>query len=177
MHPIKLKDKVFVPFISNDKIIVGIQQLAQKINSDLLHESPLFIVVLNGAFMFAADLLKEVTIPCEISFIKLASYEGANSTGKISELIGLSDDINGRTVVIIEDIVDTGNTIEHIIALLVSKEVKKIKIATLLFKQESYKKNMTIDYVGFNIPNKFVVGYGLDYDNLGRNLKEIYIQE
>jgi hypoxanthine phosphoribosyltransferase len=125
--------------------------------------------------MFAADLLKEVTIPCEISFIKVASYHGTSSTGNVTELIGLTEDITGRTVVIVEDIVDTGITLERLMNVLTRKKVKQIKIATVLLKPQSYKKEFKVDYVGIEIPNDFVVGYGLDYDGLGRNLKEIYV--
>jgi hypoxanthine phosphoribosyltransferase len=125
--------------------------------------------------MFAADLLKEVNIPCEISFIKVASYYGTTSTGAVTELIGLTEDITDRTVVIVEDIVDSGVTIERLVNVLTRKKVKQIKIATALLKPNSYKKNIKVDYVGIEIPDDFVIGYGLDYDGLGRNLKEIYV--
>ena len=125
--------------------------------------------------MFAADLLKEVTIPCEISFIKLTSYSGISSKGEVTELIGLTENISGRTVVIIEDIVDSGITLERLTETLKSKNVKQIKVATILFKPEAYKRNYKLDYVGFKIPNDFVIGYGLDYEGLGRNLKEIHV--
>ena len=125
--------------------------------------------------MFAADLLKEVTIPCELSFIKVASYHGTSSTGTVTELIGLTEDLRGRTVVIVEDIVDTGITLERLINVLSRKNVKQTKIATVLLKPDSFKKNIKVDYIGIEIPNDFVVGYGLDYDGLGRNLKEIYV--
>jgi hypoxanthine phosphoribosyltransferase len=125
--------------------------------------------------MFAADLLKEISIPCEISFIKVASYHGTTSTGTVTELIGLTEDITGRTVVIVEDIVDTGITLEKLITVLNRKNVKQIKVATVLLKPDSYKKEFPIDYFGMKIPNDFVVGYGLDYDGQGRNLKEIYV--
>ena len=127
--------------------------------------------------MFAADLLKEVIIPCEISFIKLASYHGTSSTGTVTEMIGLTEEIKGRTVVVVEDIVDTGVTLEKLIVLLNKKEVKQIKVASFLLKPEAYKKNITVDYVGMEIPNDFVVGYGLDYDGLGRNMKENFVLE
>jgi len=175
MQRVTLKDKTFVPFITTDKISASVKQLAQKINIDLVNDMPLFLVVLNGSFMFAADLLKEVTIPCEISFIKLASYHGTSSTGTVTEMIGLTEEIKGRTVVVVEDIVDTGVTLEKLVALLIKKEVKQIKVASFLLKPEAYKKNTPIDYVGMEIPNIFVIGYGLDYDGLGRNMKEIYV--
>jgi hypoxanthine phosphoribosyltransferase len=175
MQRVTLKDKTFVPYISSDKISASVYEMAQKINVDLVNDMPLFLVVLNGSFMFAADLLKEVNIPCEISFIKLASYHGTTSTGTVTEMIGLTEEIKGRTVVIVEDIVDTGMTLEKLVALLIKKEVKQIKVATFLFKPEAYKKDIKIDYIGMEIPNDFVVGYGLDYDGLGRNMKEVYV--
>jgi len=175
MQRVTLKDKTFVPYITSDKISASVKQLAQKINADLANDMPLFLVVLNGSFMFAADLLKEVTIPCEISFIKLASYHGTSSTGTVTEMIGLTEEIKGRTVVVVEDIVDTGVTLEKLVALLTKKEVKQIKVASFLLKPEAYKKDIPVDYVGMEIPNDFVVGYGLDYDGLGRNMKEIYV--
>jgi hypoxanthine phosphoribosyltransferase len=172
---VTIKDKQFKPYISQQQISDAVNDIAKTINTDLEKDLPLFLVVLNGSFMFAADLLKEVSIPCEISFIKVASYHGTTSTGTVTELIGLSDDITGRTVVIIEDIVDTGITLEKLITVLNKKNVKQIKVATVLLKPDSYKKEFKIDYVGMKIPNDFVIGYGLDYDGLGRNLKEIYV--
>jgi hypoxanthine phosphoribosyltransferase len=174
---VTLKDKTFVPYITSDKILESVHLMAQKINEDLKNDMPLFLVVLNGSFMFAADLLKEVVIPCEICFIKLASYHGTSSTGTVSELIGLTDEIKGRTVVIVEDIVDTGITLEKLIGVLQKRDVKQIKVASFLFKPESYTKNIAVDYVGMEIPNDFVVGYGLDYDGLGRNMKDVYVLE
>ncbi len=175
MQSIVLKDKSFVPYITAETISEQVKAVAQKINSDLANETPLFLVVLNGSFMFAADLLKEVTIPCEISFIKLASYHGTTSSGVVTEMIGLTEDVKGRTVVIVEDIVDTGVTLEKLVNLLTKKEVKQIKVASFLLKPDAYKKDITVDYVGIKIPNDFVVGYGLDYDGLGRNMKEIFV--
>jgi hypoxanthine phosphoribosyltransferase len=175
MQRVTLKDKTFVPYISSDKISASVYQMAQEINVDLVNDMPLFLVVLNGSFMFAADLLKEVIIPCEISFIKLASYHGTSSTGTVTEMIGLTEEIKGRTVVIVEDIVDTGTTLEKLVSLLIKKEVKQIKVATFLFKPDAYKKQIKVDYIGMDIPNDFVVGYGLDYDGLGRNMKEVYV--
>ena len=172
---ITLKDKQFTPYISEQKIAGAVKNLAIAINSDLKEEFPIFLAVLNGSFMFASDLMKEVTIPCEISFIKLASYKGIASTGAVSELIGLTESISGRTVVIIEDIVDSGITLEKLTEILKHKNAKQIKVATVLFKPDSYKKTYKLDYVGFRIPNDFVVGYGLDYEGLGRNLKEIHV--
>jgi len=172
---ITIKDKQFKPFITAEQISNAVKNVATKINKELESELPVFLVVLNGSFMFASDLLKEVTIPCEISFIKVASYHGTSSTGSVSELIGLTEDLSGRTVVIVEDIVDTGITLEKLVSILERKNVKQIKVATALLKPDSYKKEFKIDYAGIEIANDFVVGYGLDYDGLGRNLKEIYV--
>lgn len=140
MQRITLKDKTFVPYISSQKILESVQNMAKKINADLVNDTPLFLVVLNGSFMFAADLLKEVTISCEISFIKLASYHGTSSTGTVTEMIGLTEEIKGRTIVIVEDIVDTGITLEKLVTLLTKKEVKQIKVASFLLKPEFIKK-------------------------------------
>jgi hypoxanthine phosphoribosyltransferase len=172
---ITIKDKQFKPYLSAGQIDEAVKAVASRINKELANELPLFLVVLNGSFMFASDLLKEVTIPCEISFIKVASYHGTSSSGAVSELIGLSEDLSGRTVVVVEDIVDTGVTIEKLFAILQRKNVKQIKVASALLKPAAYKKEFKIDYVGLEIANDFVVGYGLDYDGLGRNLKEIYV--
>ena len=174
MDSIVLKDKTFVPYLDSDRIKESISAIAKNINSDLADDNPLFLVVLNGSFIFAADLLRNITIPCEVSFIKLNSYAGTHSNGDINELIGLKEEIKDRLVVIVEDIVDTGHTIEHLKELLVEKEVKDIKIASLLFKPDAYLKSIPVDYIGIEILNYFVVGYGLDYDGLGRNLNAIY---
>ena len=172
---ITIGDKQFKPFISEQQIADTVKRSADAINAELKNDHPVFLVVLNGAFMFASDLLKEIAMPCGISFIKVASYHGTTSSGAVTELIGLTEDPDGRTVVIIEDIVDTGITLEKLISVLTKKNVKQIKVATLLFKPDSYIKEYKIDYPGISIGNDFVVGYGLDYDGAGRNLKEIYI--
>lgn len=172
---ITIKDKQFKPYISQERISEAVKKIAKRINAELIHELPLFLIVLNGAFMFASDLLKEITIPCEISFIKVASYIGTSSSGEVTELIGLTEELNQRTVVIVEDIVDTGVTIERLMSLLTRKNVKAIKVATALFKPDAYKLDRVIDYVGLSIGNDFVVGYGLDYDGFGRNLKEVHV--
>jgi hypoxanthine phosphoribosyltransferase len=172
---ISIKDKTFKPFITADKIANEIQRLAGRINEELKKEFPLFIVVLNGSFMFASDLLKEVKIPCEVSFVKLASYNGTKSSGTVKELIGLNEDLNGRTVVVVEDIVDSGRTLEKLMTILKEKNVKQVKVATILLKSDSYTGEHAIDFVAFSVGNDFVVGYGLDYEGLGRNLKEIYV--
>lgn len=172
---ITIKDKQFKPYITQQKIVERVKSLADQINIELKNEFPLFLAVLNGSFMFAADLLKEIQIPCEVTFIKLSSYQGLNSKGSITELIGLNENIEGRTVVIIEDIVDSGLTLEKINIVLENKGVKEVKTATILMKPEAYTKKYSVDYIGFKIPNDFVIGYGLDYEGLGRNLKEIHV--
>lgn len=172
---VTIKDKQFKPYISEAQIQSAVHTVASKINAEYNGKSPLFVAVLNGSFMFASDLMKQITLSCEISFVKLSSYHGTQSSGKVTELIGLSGDISGREVIIIEDIVDTGNTIEKLANILQEKKVKNFKIATAFFKPSVYKKNIKIDYVGMEIPNDFVVGYGLDYDGLGRNFKEILV--
>lgn len=171
---IQLHDKKFVPFISAQEIDFAIAKMAALIEDDFADETPIFIGVLNGAFMVVSDFMKHYKSPCEVSFIKMASYEGISSTNDVKQLIGLDRDLTGRTVVIIEDIVDTGNTLVALKELFKKQNVKYFKIATLFFKPEAYKKDIKIDYVGIRIPNKFIVGFGLDYDGLGRNLPEIY---
>jgi hypoxanthine phosphoribosyltransferase len=175
MSLVTLHDKQFKPYITEDAIHTRINQIAQNLSTDLKKSFPLFIVVLNGSFIFAADLVKRLKFPCEITFVKLSSYEGTSSTGKVTEIIGLTENIENRTVVIIEDIVDTGTTLEKLYNLLKDKNAKQIKTATLLFKPMAYKKSIPVDYICMEIPNDFVVGYGLDYDGLGRNLKDIYV--
>lgn len=177
MDKIKILDKEFVISIPSEKIQGSIQHIADRMNNDLLDKDPVFIAVLNGAFIFASDLFKKITINCQISFLKIASYHGTNSTGEVKDLIGLDEDITGRTVVIIEDIVDSGLTLEHIIQILKKHKPAEIKICTLLFKPNAYKKNIKIDYIGMEIPNDFIVGYGLDYNGYGRNTNDIFVLE
>jgi hypoxanthine phosphoribosyltransferase len=171
---IQLHDKQFVPFISAQEIEFAITQLARMVEDDFAEETPLFIGVLNGAFMVVSDFMKHYKGKCEVSFVKMASYEGTTSTEKVKQLIGLDQDLSGRSVIVIEDIVDTGNTLVELKAMFKKQNVKHFKIATLFFKPEAYKQDLKLDYVGIRIPNKFIVGYGLDYDGLGRNLPEIY---
>ena len=174
MKDITLHNKNFTIFIDENEINSIISNLANKIEKANI-EKPLFIAILNGSFLFAADLMRKITdLDAEISFLKLASYDGLNTTGKVNELIGLSKDISGRNVIILEDIIDTGITLEKIILSLKKLDVNNIKVATLLFKPNAYTKDYQIDYIGKSIANDFVVGYGLDYDELGRNLKHIY---
>lgn len=174
MNHIKIHDKEFEPYLSEETLQQRIQELAQKISTDYAGKRPLFVAILNGSFMFAADLFKYLTIEAEICFIKLSSYKGTQSTGKVITAIGLDDDLFGREVILVEDIVDTGKTLHNFLPRLVHQQPKSLKLATLLHKPEATEFPLKLDYVGFEIPNKFVVGYGLDYDGLGRNLKEIY---
>ncbi|MBA2330755.1 MAG: hypoxanthine phosphoribosyltransferase [Flavisolibacter sp.] len=174
MPPIKLHDKHFEIYLSEAEIQQKVKEIADKINNDYQDLNPLFISILNGSFMFAADLFKHLTIDSEICFIKLASYKGMKSSGHIITAIGLDQDLYNRNVIIIEDIVDTGKTLDVFLPKLHHQQPASLKIAALLHKPEATEKQITIDYLGFSIPNKFVVGYGLDYDGLGRNLKEIY---
>ena len=171
---IRLHDKNFVPFISAQELDFAIQNMAKQIEDDFLDDVPVFVGVLNGAFMVVSDFMKHYKGSCEVSFIKMASYEGTTSTNEVKQLIGLNQDLAGRTVIVIEDIVDTGNTIEELKELFKKQNVKHFKIATLFLKPEAYKKDIKLDYVGIRIPNKFIVGFGLDYDGLGRNLPEVY---
>jgi len=170
---IQLHDKIFEPYLSAEEIQKTIVEIARKMNV-LKNDNPHFIVVLNGSFLFAADLLKKLAFDAEVSFIKLQSYEGTNSTGTVTEVMGLQVNISNRTVVVLEDIVDTGITLEKIYSILKSKNPKEIQIATLLFKPTAYQKELDINYIGKEIPNEFVVGYGLDYKELGRTLPQIY---
>lgn len=174
MAYIRVHDKQFEPYISAEEISKRIKEVAGQLNKDYEGRRPLFVAILNGSFMFASDLFKQVTIEAEICFIKLASYKGTKSTGHVITAIGLDMDIIGRDVVIIEDIVDTGKTLSEFLPQLQHQQPASMKIVALLHKPEATVYPITIDYLGFSIPNKFVVGYGLDYDGIGRNMKEIY---
>lgn len=174
MSRVKLLDREFELSISEEKLLKAVDQVAEKMNAELEGKNPLMVCVLNGSFMFASDLMKRLTIPCEISFVKLSSYSGTGSTGKVKELIGLNEDISGRTIVLLEDIVDTGLTIINTVEQVKQMGPADVKVATMLFKPEACKHDVKLDYVGMDIPNDFIVGYGLDYDGYGRNLKDIY---
>jgi hypoxanthine phosphoribosyltransferase len=171
---IKVKDKEFELFITEKEINEAVAKVAAQINKDLDGQDPLFICVLNGVFMFAAELMKRVTIPSEVTFVRVASYRGTTSSGVLKEIYGLEENIEGRTVVIVEDIVDTGNTMSLMLDQLSSDNPKEIKVATLLFKPDALKRDLKLDYVAMEIPNEFILGYGLDYDGYGRNLADIY---
>ena len=171
---IKIKDKDFAVSIPESKILCEVERLAAQISRDLEGKNPLFLGILNGSFMFAADLFRRITIPAEISFVKFASYDGVSSTGVIKELIGLTEDIAGRTIVIVEDIIDTGCTMKKLLEDLGARAPESIHVCTLLLKPEKLKVALDVEYVALEIPNDFIVGYGLDYDGYGRNLKDIY---
>lgn len=174
MDKIKVRDREFTVSIPEAKILQRVAEVAAQINNDLKNESPLFLAVLNGSFVFAADLMRCMEMPCEISFVRMASYEGTSSTGKVKQLIGLKEEIKGRTVVIVEDIIDSGLTMKNLLATLEEKQPKDIRIAALLVKPGNLQVDLDIPYCCFDIPNDFIVGYGLDYDGEGRNLRSIY---
>ena len=174
MNTVKVKDKEFALSIPEEKILCEIDRLAAQLNRDLEGKNPLFLCVLNGSFVFAADLFRRITIPAEITFVKFASYQGTETTGVVKEMIGLSEDIAGRTVVIIEDIVDTGYTMQKLLRDLEARSPEAVHVCTLLLKPEKLKVELDIKYVALEIPNDFIVGYGLDYDGYGRNLRDIY---
>ena len=174
MNRVKIKDKTFEVTMPEAKIKARIKELAQEMSRDLEGKNPLFLAVLNGSFIFAADLIREMTIPCEISFVKLASYQGTTSTGKVQEVIGINEDLTGRTVVIVEDIVESGQTMKRMIEQLGTRNPASVHICALFFKPDKLKEDLQLDYVAFRIPDDFIVGYGLDYDQEGRGLKHVY---
>ncbi len=174
MKTVQVKDKQFELFISEDKLQREIKRIADSICNDYLGKSPLFLVILNGSFMFASDLFKNIQLPVEISFIKVSSYSGVASTECVKELIGLNEDIEGRDIIIVEDVVDTGLTMKDTLALINAKNPSSVSICTLLFKPNRLQVNLDIKYVAMEIPDDFIVGYGLDYDGYGRNLRDIY---
>ena len=177
METVKIKDRSFAVSIPEEKIKERVAALGAQISADLAGEQPLFLAVLNGSFVFAADLLRTVSVPCEISFVRMASYQGTSSTGKVRQLIGLNEPIEGRTVVIVEDIIDSGLTMKELLALLENYHPKRVLISALLVKPGNLKVDLDIPYCCFEIPNDFIVGYGLDYDGEGRNLRHIYTVE
>ena len=174
MSIVKIKDKTFKASISETAIHARVNEIAAQIDKDMAGKTPLFLAVLNGSFVFAADLLRELHIPCEISFVKMASYQGTSSMGKVKQLIGLNVPLAGRTVVIVEDIVDSGLTMQCMLECLDNYHPAEVRICTLLLKPGNLKVPLNLDYVAFRIPNDFIVGYGLDYDQQGRQLKDIY---
>jgi len=174
MGIIHIKDKDFKVSIKEEDILKEVDRVAAAINKDLAGKNPLFLAVLNGSFMFASDLMKRITIPCEISFVKLASYQGVTSTGVVRDVIGINENLTGRTIVIVEDIVESGTTMQHMLETLGTYSPGDIHIASLLVKPEKLQVDLNIEYAAMNIPNDFIVGYGLDYDGYGRNYKDIY---
>ncbi len=176
MERITLQDKTFRTYIPYAEIDKAISRIAGQLNRDLSNEEkPVFLSILNGSFMFTADLMKKITLNCEVTFVKLASYSGTESTGTVRQVLGLCSDIKDRTVIVLEDIVDSGTTITNLLDDLKKRNPKQIKICTLLLKPDAYKADIPIDYACINIPNDFVVGYGLDYNNLGRQYKDLYV--
>ncbi len=174
MSIVKIKDKTFKTSIAEADIQQRIKEVAAQINHDMADKNPLFLSVLNGAFVFTADLLREITIPCEVSFVKLSSYQGIMSTGKVREVLGINEDLTGRNVIIVEDIVDTGRTMRQVMESLGTRNLGSLAICTLFVKPDKLEVPLDIKYPCFSIPNDFIVGYGLDYDQQGRNLREIY---
>ena len=175
MSKIKILDKTFRTFIPKEEIQQRVKAVAEKLNKDMDGKNPLLLAVLNGSFIFAADLMRNITIPCEISFVKLASYQGTTSTGKIKEVIGLNEDLTDRTVVIVEDIIDTGSTMKQMIESLGTRNPKSVHVCSLLVKPGKLQVPLNIEYAAMEIPNDFIVGYGLDYDQQGRQLEDIYV--
>lgn len=174
MSTVKIHDKTFKISYTEEEILKHVKVVADRINKDMEGKNPLFLAVLNGSFIFAADLMRMITIPCEISFVKLASYQGTMSTGRIKEVIGINEDISGRDIIIVEDIVESGLTMKRMMESLGTRNPASIHICTLLLKPEKLTVDLDVEYVAMEIPNDFIVGYGLDYDQQGRNLREIY---
>lgn len=174
MSIVKIKDKTFKTSIPEAQILERVKAVAERINTDMADKNPLLLAMLNGSFVFAADLMREITVPCEISFVKMSSYQGTSSTGKVKQLLGLNEDIKGRTVIIVEDIVESGLTLKTLLEILKEKEPADVQICTLLFKPDCLQVPLDIKYVAMEIPNDFILGYGLDYDQQGRNLRDIY---
>lgn len=174
MSIVKIKDKTFKTSIPEAEILKRVKAVADRINNDMADKNPLLLAMLNGSFVFAADLIREINVPCEIQFVKMSSYQGTASTGNVKQLIGLNEDIKGRTVIIVEDIVESGLTMQKLLETLREKEPADIQVCTLLLKPECLEVSLDIKYVAFEIPNDFILGYGLDYDQQGRNLRDIY---
>lgn len=174
MKRVTIKDKTFEVSIPEKEILKRVKAVADRLNKDMAGKNPLFLTVLNGSFIFAADLMRMLTIPCEITFVKMASYQGTATTGKVKELVGINADLTGRTVVIVEDIVETGYTMRHVVESLRAQNPESVHICTLLQKPEKLAVPLDVEYVAIEIPNDFIVGYGLDYDQQGRQLRDIY---
>ncbi|MBS9461702.1 adenylate kinase [Flagellimonas sp. 389] len=171
---IKLHDKVFKPYLGEEQILAAVEKVAAEIAEDYKDETPIFVGVLNGAFMFVSDFLKAYQFPCQVSFVRLSSYQGLTSTGIVETLLDVPEDIEGRSIIILEDVIDTGRTLKKLVHLFSQTNAKEFKIASLFYKPDIYNGEYTIDYVGMEIPDTFIVGYGLDYNELGRNLRAVY---
>ena len=174
MTKVQVRELVFEKFIGKDEIDVAVQKVAVEINRDYAGKNPLLLAILNGSFIFASDLMRKLTIPCEISFVKFASYAGTLTTSKVKELIGVSEELEGRHIIVVEDIVDTGITMHKLLQDIREKNPIDVRVACFCFKPEAFEKSFSIDYLGMEIPNDFIVGYGLDYNGYGRNLPDIY---
>jgi len=174
MTKVQVRELVFEKFIGKDQIDAAVQKVADGINRDYAGKNPILLAILNGSFIFASDLMRKLTIPCEISFVKFASYSGTSTTSQVKELIGMSEDISGRHVIVVEDIVDTGITMDKLLGDVRAKKPADVKVACFCFKPEAFQRNFPIDYLGMEISNDFIVGYGLDYNGYGRNLPDIY---
>ena len=174
MDTVKIKDKTFKVSIPEAEILKKVKAVADRINKDMAGRNPLLLAMLNGSFVFAADLMRMIEVPCEISFVKMASYAGTSSTGTVKQLIGLGEELKGRTVIVVEDIIESGLTMQTLLDQLKDKDVESVHICTLLLKPECLKVPLDIEYVAIEIPNDFILGYGLDYDQQGRNLRDIY---
>ncbi len=174
MTKVQVRELVFEKFISKEEIDMAVQKVADEINLDFAGKNPLLLAILNGAFIFASDLMRKITIPCEISFVKFASYSGTMTTSKVKELIGIDEDLKGRHVIIVEDIVDTGITMDKLLVDVKEMDPASVKVACFCFKPEAFRKDFVLDYIGLKISNDFIVGYGLDYNGYGRNLPDIY---
>lgn len=174
MEIIQVKDKKFRTFMKEEFILQQVKRVATQIHADMQDKNPLFLSVLNGSFMFTADLLKELNMPCEVSFIKLSSYNGISTTGQVNEVMGLNTDIKGRSVIIVEDIIETGITMKSLLDTLQQQEPAEVRVCTLLLKPGSLQEKLDVHYAAMSIPNDFIVGYGLDYNGYGRNYRDIY---
>ncbi|MEI6435318.1 MAG: hypoxanthine phosphoribosyltransferase [Bacteroidota bacterium] len=174
MTKVQVRELVFEKFITREEIETAVQRVADDINRDFKGKNPLLLAILNGAFIFASDLMRKITIPCEISFVKFASYSGTSTTLKVKELIGVDEELRGRHIIIVEDIIDTGITMDKLLTDIQTKQPECVKVACFCFKPEAFQKDFPIDYIGLSISNDFIVGYGLDYNGQGRNLPDIY---
>lgn len=174
MSTIQIDDRKFVKYISEEEIEKAIDKVAAEVNEEYKNDTPILLFILNGSIIFGADLMKRLNIPCRMTCIRLSSYEGMKTTAHVKNMIGLVENIENQRVLVVEDIIDTGTTYEHVVKMLHDAKVKDVKIATLTYKPDSYKKDLPIDFVGMSIPNKFIVGRGMDYNGLGRNLRDIY---